>query len=249
MTKTITKITSAADYVKYVGKFKKKNEVSGNNAELLFRGQNVDKPLVPKIGRLNLKIKSISKTESLILREFERGILPLSEFRPENNWDLLALAQHHGLPTRLLDWTYNALAALWFAVQSEPKKDDKGNFINGVVWILAAEVDDFRMDTDKFDPISNRITKIFRSSVVSRRISAQSGVFTVHKVNTKGEMFKFESVANFKNKLTKIIILHKDFANIRSELQTLGINNFTIYPDLDGFCQHLTWRFAKKDDE
>jgi hypothetical protein len=62
-------------------------------------------------------------------------------------------------------------------------------------------------------------------------------------------MFKFESVANFKNKLTKIIILHKDFANIRSELQTLGINNFTIYPDLDGFCQHLTWRFAKKDDE
>jgi hypothetical protein len=249
MTKTITKITSAADYVKYVGKFKKKNEVSGNNAELLFRGQNVDKPLVPKIGRLNLKIKSISKTESLILREFERGILPLSEFRPENNWDLLALAQHHGLPTRLLDWTYNALAALWFAVQSEPKKDDKGNFINGVVWILAAEVDDFRMDTDKFDPISNRITKIFRSSVVSRRISAQSGVFTVHKVNTKGKMFKFESVANFKNKLTKIIILHKDFANIRSELQTLGINNFTIYPDLDGFCQHLTWRFAKKDDE
>jgi len=248
MTKTIVKIKSAADFVKYVGEFKKENEISGNNAELLFRGQNVDKPLVPKIGRLNLKIKSIAKTEELILKEFERGILPLSEFRPENNWDLLALAQHHGLPTRLLDWTYNALAALWFAVQSEPKKE-KGKLINGVVWILSAEVDDFRMDTDKVDPLSNKITKIFRSSVVSRRITAQSGVFTVHKVNAKGKMFRFESVANFKDKLTKIIILHEDFAKIRSELQILGINNFTIFPDLDGFCQHLTWRFAKKDDE
>lgn len=249
MTNTITKIKSAANFVKFVGEFKKKNEISGNNAELLFRGQNVDKPLVPRIGRMNLKIKSIAKTEKLILKEFERGILPLSEFRPENNWDLLALAQHHGLPTRLLDWTYNALAALWFAVQSEPKKDDKGYFINGVVWILAAEVGDFRMDTDRVDPLSNKITKIFRSSVVSRRISAQSGVFTIHKVNSNGKMFKFESFANFKDKLTKIIIPHEDFADIRSELQILGINNFTIFPDLDGFCQHLTWRFVKKNDE
>ena len=251
MTKTTEKIESATDYVKYTSDFKANNETLGNNAELLFRGQGVDKPLLPKIARLNLRINKdrIAKTEKLILKEFERGILPLSEFRPENNWDLLALAQHHGLPTRLLDWTYNALAAMWFAVQSEPKKDDKGKLMNGVVWILAADVDDFRTNTDKTDPLSNKITKIFRSTVVSRRISAQSGVFTVHKVNDSGKMFQFETVSNFKNKLTKLIIPHENFANIRSELNILGVNHFTIFPDLDGFCQHLTWRFAKKYDE
>lgn len=251
MTKKIETIKSASDFVEYVSDFKRENETLGNNAELLFRGQGVDKPLLPKIARLNLRINTdrIAKTEKLILKEFERGILPLSEFRPDNNWDLLALAQHHGLPTRLLDWTYNALAALWFAVQSEPTKDENGNPMNGVVWILAAEVNDFRTNTDKTDPLSNKITKIFRSTVVSRRISAQSGVFTVHKINDIGKMYQFETVSNFKDKLTKLIIPQEDFADIRSELNILGVNHFTIFPDLDGFCQHLTWRFAKKNDE
>ncbi len=251
MIKNIEKISSTSDFVKYVSDFKQKNETLGNNSELLFRGQGVDKPLLPKIARLNLRITSdrIAKTEKLILKEFERGILPLSEFRPDNNWDLLALAQHHGLPTRLLDWTYNALAALWFAVQSEPVKDENGKLMNGVVWILGAETDDFRTNTDKTDPLSNKITKIFRSTVVSRRISAQSGVFTVHKINDSGKMYRFETVSSFKDKLTKLVVPHKDFASIRSELNILGVNHFAIFPDLDGFCQHLTWRFAKKYDE
>ena len=241
-------ITNVKDFIDLIEKIKAANEAKGNRAELLFRGQGVDRPLLPKLSRLHLN-GTIINVEKLILAEFKRGILPLTEFKPENNWDLLALAQHHGLPTRLLDWTYHALVALWFAVERPAQKNDKDEFENGVVWILAANVEDFRTDTEKTDPLSNKITKIFRSSVVSRRISAQAGVFTIHKINENDKVVKFETHADFKTKLTKAIIPASEFASIRKQLNVLGVNNSTVYPDIDGFCKHLERRFSKLEDE
>ena len=244
-------IDNVSGYIAFVEKLKEQNEKKGNNAELLFRGQGIDKPLIPKIGRLKLRIKtnSIIKTEKLILEEFKRGILPLSEFKPENNWDLLALAQHHGLPTRLLDWSYSALIALWFAVDCPPQYDEKNAVRDGVVWILAADVDDFKIDTITSDPLDNKITRIFRSAVVSRRISAQSGVFTVHKIMEDNRLIRFENNRNYKSKLTKLLIKGDDFAKLRKQLSMLGIHYASIYPDIDGFCRNLAWRFSKYIDE
>ncbi len=251
MIKTDIYIESVSSYIAYIERLKEENEVKGNNAELLFRGQGFDKPLIPKIGRLNFRIhtNSLIKSERLILDEFRRGLLPLTEFKPENNWDLLALAQHHGLPTRLLDWSFNALIALWFAVDSPPQLDKKGVTQDGVVWILAANVEDFRTDTSTADPLDNNLTKIFRPNVVSRRISAQSGVFTVHKIIDDIKMIRFEKNKQYMNKLTKFKIRGEHFANLRKQLNMLGINYASIYPDIDGFCRNLEWRFAKFDDE
>jgi hypothetical protein len=230
MKKTDDYIENVSSYIAFVESLKEDNETKGNKTELLFRGQGADKPLIPKIGRLKYKIQtnSILHTEKLILGEFRRGILPLTEFKIENNWDLLALAQHHGLPTRLLDWSYSALIALWFAVDNPPFVDKKGIPQDGVVWILAAEDKDFRTDTTTADPLDNNITKIFRSNVVSRRISAQSGVFTVHKILNDNKLIRFENNKNFKNKLTKLLIKGDNFAKLRKQLSILGIHYASI---------------------
>jgi hypothetical protein len=245
---SVKEISNIQEYVALIEVIKTNSEKKGNKTDLLFRGQSTDKPLLPKLARLKLK-GEITNIEKLILEEFKRGILPLSEFQPANNWDLLALAQHHGLPTRLLDWTYSALVALWFSVSRPAQKDENGLPLNSVVWILNSDVEDFRTKTDKTEPLSNKITKIFRSTVVSRRISAQSGVFTVHKINEDGKMVNFETNRVFSRKLTKVTIPHSQFAAIRKQLHIMGINNASVFPDIDGYCKHLEWRYSKMEDE
>lgn len=159
------KIDSVQQYVDLIDKEKESAENAGNDADFIFRGQRRDLPLLPKLARLELR-GEIKNIENLIIDEFRRTSMPLSEFQPKDDWDILSLAQHHGLPTRLLDWTYSALAALWFTVKDPPYKNGKISE-NGVVWVLIPDVEDFRTDIEQYGPLSNKITKIFRPKVIS----------------------------------------------------------------------------------
>ena len=241
------KIDSVQQYVNLIDKEKESAEKAGNDTDLIFRGQRRDLPLLPKLARLELR-GEIKNIENLIIDEFRRTSMPLSEFQPKDDWDILSLAQHHGLPTRLLDWTYSALAALWFTVKDPPYKNEKISE-NGVVWVLIPDVEDFRTDIERYGPLSNKITKIFRPKVISRRISAQTAAFTVHKINDGGRVVKFERHAKFKKKLLKIIVPPEHFPRIRHRLNMLGVNSATMFPDIDGLCNHLKWRYSYLDDE
>ena len=68
-------------------------------------------------------------------------------------------------------------------------------------------------------------------------------------INKNGRMYKFETNSNFKKKLTKLVVPYDNFSKIRKQLNILGINYSNIFPDLDGFCRHLTWRFTKYEEE
>jgi len=105
-------------------------ETQFNSGSYLFRGQSEDWPLKPKIGRGTLKDDFLAQEQNL-LEEFRLRSRPHLVTPERNPWDLLAIAQHHGMSTRLLDWSQNALAALWFAVKDDPKEGD-----HGVVWGL-----------------------------------------------------------------------------------------------------------------
>jgi FRG domain len=179
-------VRTVAALVAAIARVRARGHEKGNEADLLFRGQPCDKPLLPNLGRCKVN-GELLKIEGLVLEEFSRTSVPFREFEPKNEWDLLALAQHHGLPTRLLDWTYSALAALWFAVRNPPEKKEKGNaFEDGVVWVLCALKEDY-VKTAKSSPLSNQSrTLVFRPKAISRRIVAQQGVFTIHRLQDNG---------------------------------------------------------------
>ncbi|TCC93694.1 FRG domain-containing protein [Pedobacter frigiditerrae] len=242
-------IKSVSEYIEH---FDSLDMIYGSS-EILFRGQSCDRPLIPKLGRIPIRAKSsIKEVEHSLITEFKRGILPLSEFKPDNPWDLLALAQHHGLPTRLLDWSSNALIGLWFAVCKPPKTDDKGKILDGVVWVFLPSKEDFISDEAVLpDPFKNTFTtKIFKSSMISRRIAAQAGIFTAHRIIvTDNRFIPLNTNSKYKKKLFPVYIKGQHFWTIRRELAQLGINHFSIFPDLDGFSKHLEWKYAKFTDE
>jgi hypothetical protein len=234
-------IYKVEDYLRVIREYKEQNIDRGNTDEFLFRGQEADHPLIPKISRLKPKGEFL-ETERLLLDEFKRtNPLLLDTAAKYDDWDYLTLGQQFGLPTRLLDWSNNALAALWFATGTDPLMEARTGF--AVVWVLMGEQEDFRLKTDESHPFEVNQTKIFRPRVIKQRINNQSGVFSIQPSNEVQEKLPLNETKEFKNKLLKVKIPSDNFGDIRSDLNILGINAFSIFPELEGLCSFLQWRY------
>jgi hypothetical protein len=86
-----------------------------------FRGQaDANWSLVPKAGRIEYSLsdgRGYGRFHS-----WSRQAVAYNATLPDNDWERLAIAQHFGLATCLLDWTYNPLVALYFACAELPNE-------------------------------------------------------------------------------------------------------------------------------
>jgi hypothetical protein len=91
-------------------------------------------------------------------------------------------------------------------------------------------------------------SRIFRPRIIADRIQAQSGIFTVHAAigtASNKRLIPLETNSKFSSKLVKLPIPAVKFQSLREQLHVCGVNHSTMFPDLDGLCRHLTWRYTK----
>jgi len=238
---TVT-VESIGDYLAVISQKKADYRPGSVLQDVVFRGQVGDFPLMPKICRLKAK-EDFLQAEQQMLDEFKRSNpLLIQPHDAMDDWDYLTLGQHFGLPTRLLDWSNNALTALWFAVSTNRELHGQAP-PSGIVWMLMAVEDDFVTDMRNIHPFDVSETKIFRPRLIKQRINNQSGAFTIHSSADILEKRPLNETDRYNKKLVKMEIPPDKIPDLRNDLNTLGVHAFSIFPELEGLCTYLQWRF------
>ena len=112
------RITSVEELIPLLSDQRYRPELKRNRCNYVYRGMpNIDYKMTTSLRR---NCKALERTlEPAILKNFAKYAVIEEPSVANSVWRQMILGQHHGLPTRLLDWTHSALVALHFAVTEE----------------------------------------------------------------------------------------------------------------------------------
>ncbi len=224
-----------------------------------FRGCTVSTySLLPSIGRAPYTLDH----EPVLVNGFKQDALQFVTQRPTTEWEWLFLMRHHGVPTRLLDWTENPLIGLYFAVNSDDAVG-KNDARDGALWVLyPTELNEHAnivypvtgnlpIFEEKDEYLRNYLPTILAQEHQSRfnpaagiairqslRMQAQHSVFTV----THREPIAVESVGDMKH-VGRFVVPAASKERLRRELTALKITRLTVFPELDNVGRELRGRF------
>ena len=211
-----------------------------------YRGlSREDYKLDPSISRNGYSLGD----EQALINNFKKDAVPFVEHRPTSEWEWLFLMRHHGVPTRLLDWSESALVGLFFATHSQDAPD-KNDDHNGTLWILLPT----EMNKDSSLARTTPHLPMFGADAAldpyapgrvahgpplppaaalamrqSRRMEVQQSVFTVsHQTEAA-----LEEQVSRPGTLRRCLVPSRAKPHLREQLHNLGISRLTLFPDLD----------------
>jgi hypothetical protein len=225
----------------------------------VYRGSSdASAPLLTALSRLGSEEHPQGKVEleAHLLRNFIRYSRPHLAPGATNEWELLVTAQHHGLPTRLLDWTYSPLVAAHFATRGPRGGRDRA------VWRLdwqrvhrAFDLPELALLIQDLEGIFDgqpRLTPgmlaageevppfacMLEPPSLDDRIVAQAAVFTLCS-DIRCSFEEFLAAHGLEDALTRYLIPGEAVARIRDQLDLAAVDERRLFPDIDGVAAHL----------
>jgi hypothetical protein len=212
----------------------------------VFRGvPNNDFRLIPSVGR----VPNWDYTERESINKFKLRAINNSSYQPRNDWEWLAIAQHHGLPTRLLDWSTSPLVATYFA--TIPQLDGYGAIREGAPnggAVYIAHFCKYIDTTIHTEPWSIKEPGFFFPPHIAPRITGQGGLFSIQPNPGIAFELDFENEGNSALVVTKLEFLAPVAVEIQRSLFRLGIRHDMLFPDLDGIATSIRVQAALGDE-
>jgi hypothetical protein len=226
-----------------------------------YRGLNIERyPLTTKLARLGTPYPNMERN---LIKQFKKYARPQAMAR-DGEWHWLSIAQHHGLPTRLLDWTYSPLVALHFATSNlddfhEDAAVWKVNYAEAHSLLQGAQQQSlhklgaqiFSVDAleetikdlqalDSMMATTFDVAVFFEPPALDERIVNQFAYFSVLSDPTLSmdDWLNRPTVAGVS--ATKIVIPATLKWQIRDRLDQSNVTERVLFPGHDGLCQWLT---------
>jgi FRG domain-containing protein len=204
------------------------------------------------------------RREQSLLRNF-RKYAHRSTTQPDSVWNWIALAQHHGLPTRLLDWSFSPYVALHFATVNQSEWGD-----GAIIWcvdcvkmkkhlpgklqkllhgeesdVLTVEMLDLAAPTlAAFERLSQKpFIAFFEPPSLDDRIVNQAALFSV---TSRADISLSEWLQEHKELFHRILVPAKLKGEIRDKLDQANINERILFPGLDGLSRWLTRYYSPR---
>jgi hypothetical protein len=218
---------------------------------------DADRHLLTSLDRLGGVNPPHTKTglEEHILRNFARYSRPFVQ-QADNEWELMVTAQHHGVPTRLLDWTYSPLVAAHFATRGTVARDRAvwqldwmkvhRHFGFPALALLIHDLAELVGRRGEFTPWrlidegdgGKPFACMIEPPTLDARISAQSAVFTLCS-DTSHAVDEFLDEHGLLGALTRFVIPREASSFVRDQLDIAGFDERRLFPDLDGVAAQL----------